>query len=181
MLTLLQATVARVAPVGSPHRRHADEVCEKYGRDNGYIVSILAGVLQALRADYVAGRLQSVSELIHADLFSDFLEMAAYLHSEGYKDAAAVISGSVLEGHLRKLCEKLQIVVSAPNGRPKKADALNADLTAKGAYPKLDQKSVTAWLGLRNYAAHGEYDRYTSDQVALLLEGVRGFLGRHPA
>jgi hypothetical protein len=114
-------------------------------------------------------------------LFSDFLKLASYLYSEGYKDAAAVICGSVLEGHLRKLSEKVEIAVTAENGRPKKADALNGELAAKGAYSKLDQKNVTAWLGLRNHAARGEYDRYARDQVALLLEGVRGFLGRYPA
>lgn len=181
VLTLLEATIERVAPIGSAYRKHAEEAYAKYGRDNGYIITILTGVLLALRADYEAGRLRSVAELIHADLFSDFLEMASYLHSEGYKDAAAVICGSVLEGHLRKLSEKLEIAVTAENGRPKKADALNGELAVKGAYSKLDQKNVTAWLGLRNHAAHGEYDRYTSDQVALLLEGVRGFLGRYPA
>ena len=181
MLTLLEATIERVAPLGSAYRKHAEEAYVKYGRDNGYIITILTGALRALRADYEAGRLRGVAELIHADLFSDFLEMAAYLHSEGYKDAAAVICGSVLEGHLRKISEKLEIAVASENGRPKKADALNAELGAKSAYSKLDQKNVTAWLGLRNHAAHGEYDRYTTDQVALLLEGVRGFLGRYPA
>jgi len=181
VLTLLEATVERVAPVGSAYRKHAEEAYVKYGRDSAYVITILTGVLRGLRADYEAGRLQGVAELIHADLFSDFLEMAAHLHSEGYKDAAAVICGSVLEGHLRKLCEKLGIAIAADNGRPKKADALNGELAARAAYSKLDQKNVTAWLGLRNHAAHGEYDLYSIDQVALLLEGVRGFLGRHPA
>jgi hypothetical protein len=63
----------------------------------------LQGVLRALRADYEAGRLQSFQELVHADLFSDFLEMAEYFLQEGYKDPAAVIAGGVLEQHLRKL------------------------------------------------------------------------------
>jgi hypothetical protein len=31
------------------------------------------------------------------------LEMASYLLAEGYKDAAAVLVGSSLEGHLRNL------------------------------------------------------------------------------
>lgn len=181
VLTLLEATIERVAPLGSAYRKHAEEAYTKYGRDNEYIITILTGVLRALRADYEAGRLRSLAELIHADLFSDFIEMAAYLHSEGYKDAAAVICGSVLEGHLRRLCDKLQIATAGPNGRPKKADTLNSELAGNAAYSKLEQKNVTAWLGLRNYAAHGEYDRYTADQVALLLEGVRGFIGRYPA
>ena len=114
-------------------------------------------------------------------IFPDFLELASYLYSAGYKDAAAVICGSVLEGHLRKLCEKLEIAVTAANGLPKKADALNGDLAVNGVYSTLDQQNVTAWLDLRNHAVRGEYDRYAHDEVALLLEGVRGLLGRYPA
>jgi hypothetical protein len=48
-------------------------------------------------------------------------------------------------------------------------------------YTKLEQKSVTSWLALRNEAAHGNYDRYTIEQVYGLLRDVRDFLIRHPA
>src|SRR5262245_11620349 len=71
-------------------------------------------------------------------LFPDFLEVASHLYSEGYKDAAAVLCGSALEGHLRKLAAKLKIVVTAENGGPKEAEALNRELGLKGAYSKLD-------------------------------------------
>ena len=72
--------------------------------------------------------------------------MADYLIQQGYKDQAAVVAGSVLEEHLRKLCDKHGIVVVKADGTPKKADALNSELTAAGAYSKLEQKHDTAWL-----------------------------------
>lgn len=180
MITLLAATIERAAPVGSVYRLQAEAAYRQYGRDNGYVITVLTGVLRALRADYVADRMQSVSELIHADMFSDFLEMASYLQVEGYKDAAAVIAGSVLEGHLRSLCQKSGIEVGA-NGKPKKADALNNELAAADIYSKLDQKNITAWLGLRNHAAHGQYAEYTKEQVALLLQALGDFISRYPA
>jgi hypothetical protein len=180
ILTLLAATIERVAPVGSVYRKQADAAYKEYGRDNSHIMTILTGVLRAIRADYAAGRLQSVTELIHADLFSDFLDMAQHLHSEGYKDAAAVIAGSVIEGHLRKLSEKHSIATEQ-NGKPKKADTMNSELAAAGVYSKLDQKNVTAWLGLRNHAAHGQYTEYTKDQVALFLQAAGDFVSRHAA
>jgi hypothetical protein len=71
--------------------------------------------------------------------------MASELHEKGYKDPAAVIAGSVLEEHLRKLATKHEIMVEKPSGEPKKADALNADLTREELYSKLEQKNVTAW------------------------------------
>ena len=115
--------------------------------------------------------------LVRADVFADFLEMAEYLIQQGYKDPAAVLIGGVLEEHLRGLCGPRGIDVTV-SGRPKKVDAMNAELTGAGAYNKLDQKVVTAWLDLRNNAAHGKYDQYNDDQVRSMLAGVREFVAR---
>jgi hypothetical protein len=151
------------------------------GRNPGSAIRELAGVLHALRADYEAGYLRSVEELIHADVFADFLEMATHLLDSGYKDPAAVITGSVLEEHLRKLADRQGVPTADASGRPRKADTLNADLVKQGAYNKLQQKAVTAWLGLRNDAAHGQYENYDQRQVESLVRDVRDFLIRYPA
>ena len=63
----------------------------------------------------------------------------------------------------------------------RKPGRMNSELTKAEAYSKLDQKSVTAWLDLRNKAAHGKYDEYDLKQVALLNQGVRDFISRNPA
>jgi hypothetical protein len=124
--------------------------------------------------------MESVAELIHGDMFGDMLEGAAHLREEGWKDPAALIAGSVLEQHLRELCAN-RIAVAKPDGAPKKADALNAELSTGGAYSKLDQKSVTAWFDLRNKAAHGKYAEYETQQVATMIDGIRDFVRRNPA
>jgi hypothetical protein len=131
-----------------------------------------------------AGYVRSQRELLHAELFADFLEMAQHLLNEGYKDAAAVIAGSSLEVHLRQLCQKSGITCEATSGgstTPKKADRLNSDLAAASTFSKLDQKNVTAWLDLRNKAAHGKYAEYETPQVNLLIGGIRDFITRNPA
>lgn len=150
------------------------------GPDNPYNVPRVAGILTALKQAYETGFLTRYEELIHADLFSDFVEMAEHLLQEGYKDPAAVIIGSVLEEHLRQLCTKSRISLDNA-GKPKKGDQLNADLAAANVYSKLDQKSITSWLDLRNKAAHGKYGEYTKEQVDLLQQGVRNFMVRVPA
>ena len=142
------------------------------------------GILTAAKSEIEGGWLRSTKELISAGIFTDFLEMAEYLLSEEYKDASAVIIGSVLEERLRHLCESNEIPVSVrkkDKDVPKKADRLNSELAKSDVYNKLDQKNVTAWLGLRNNAAHGNYDEYTQDQVVLMLSSVMDFISRHPA
>lgn len=111
--------------------------------------------------------------------------MASYLCGTNYKDAAAVIAGSTLEAHIRQLCIKsgipIEITTSSGDLKPKKADLMNSELAKANVYSKVDQKNVTAWLGLRNDAAHGNYNAYTKEQVALMIDNIRNFITRNPA
>lgn len=140
------------------------------------------GILSSIKNEIERGWLTTIKGLISAEIFSDFLEMAEHLLSEKYLHPAAVIIGSVLEEHLRQLCNKNGIVtVETKGGKPiaKRADLLNAELASGSVYNKLDQKMVTAWLDLRNKAAHGKYAEYNQQQVEIMLAGVNEFLSRN--
>jgi hypothetical protein len=130
--------------------------------------------------DIENGYIKSLVELVHGDIFADFLDMATHLHETGYKDAAAIIAGSTLESHVKELCNKAAVSIDI-EGKPIKTDKLNSDLVKAHVYTKLDQKSITAWLGLRNQAAHVNYNEYNTDQVAILISGIRDFIVRNPA
>lgn len=182
VVTVLADAIERFAPPGSTYRAKADLVTKEYGANSLHTQqAVLYGILKALRTAYTSGYLQTVQELVHADVFADFLEMADYLVSEGYKDAAAVIGGSVLEENIRKLCSKHGVPTADAKGHPKKASVMNDDLVKAGAYGKLEQKSVTTWLDLRNKAAHGDFTAYDKKQVEMYLQGIRDFLTRFPA
>jgi hypothetical protein len=146
----------------------------------GFQALKIIGIVRQLKHDLAYGYLATTRELLHAETFADFLEMSEHLISEGYKDAAAVIGGSALEVHLRNLAAKHALSVEL-NGKPKKADQLNSELAAESAYSKLDQKNVTAWLHLRNKAAHGHYQDYGENQVRLFLSQITDFMVRIPA
>ena len=177
------AAIERVTPVGSAYRRQIEDILTQKAYVQ-YKVVRLVGVLQALSADVKAGYLRSFEELVHGELFGDFLDMAQHLVDSGYKDAAAVIAGSSLEGHLRQLAKKSTVDTArttASGEVPKTADLLNSDLAKAGAYSVMDQKNVTAWLDLRNKAAHGKYAEYENGQVKIMIDGIRDFLTRVPA
>ena len=167
-----------------------------YGKEHPYYISYVKagldpwaenviksrGILKAVKAEIEGGWLGTIKGLIAAEVFADFFEMAEHLLQEGYKDPAAVVIGSVLEEHLRQLCGKNNISVEYNKSDkllPKKADLLNAELCGAGVYTKLDQKGVTAWLDLRNKAAHGQYKEYDQSQVELYLQNVRDFILRN--
>ena len=183
LLSRQLAAIQRLSDNGSAYAVQAQRIMDTKYR-TGDSVMRLSGVIGALRADLDAGYMQNITELIHGDVFSDFLAMARHLLDEKYKDAAAVIAGSSLEVHLRALCQKNGIPTEAAVSgkiRPKKADTMNAELVKASVYSRLDQKSVTAWLDLRNKAAHGKYAEYLEDQVGLMIDGIMNFLVRVPA
>lgn len=139
------------------------------------------GILKAVKSEIDGGWHFKLKDLVSAEIFSDFLEMAEYLLNENYKDAAVVMIGGVLEEHLRQLCNKYGIATEiTKNDRKvhKKADLLNSELVKANSYNKIDHKSVTSWLGIRNDAAHGNYNEYTKEQVSLMYQGVLNFISR---
>ncbi len=183
IITRVITAIERITTKKSEYYKRAEELLKKIDFDKVKVVDVI-GVLEGLYKDLDADYLKSFSELIHADIFSDYIEMAEYLLEEGYKNPAAVITGSTLEEHLRKLCIKNGIdieILSKGKLGPKKADGMNSNLAKEGVYSKLEQKSVTAWLDLRNKAAHGKYTEYDENQVNQLIIGVRDFIIRNPA
>lgn len=165
---------------GSTHP-YFNEFTKRTGNSKASDAERGISILETIRSEIAGDWLFTVKGLVTAELFSDFLEMAEHLQESGYKDAAAVMIGSVLEEHLRQLCMKHTIEIAEErDGKlvPRKADRLNADLAKASVYTKLDQKQITAWLDLRNNAAHGKYNEYTSDQVSQFLAGVMGFMAR---
>ncbi|MDO9470933.1 MAG: hypothetical protein Q7J23_09485 [Nitrosomonas sp.] len=139
------------------------------------------GILLAIQDEIDGEWIFSVKKLVSAEIFSDFLEMAEHLLAQDYKDPAAVMIGSVLEENLRQLCHSAGIETEIEKDGaliPKSADRINSDLAKAEVYTKLDQKSVTAWLDLRNKAAHGKYAEYEKEQVVLMMRSVTDFLAR---
>lgn len=174
----LEAAIDRIAPPGSTYVRQVDRY-RNTGRTYDRL-SAMVGIATSLRADLQSGWVESVIALVHADTQGDFLEMADDLLSGGYKDAAAVVAGTALEVHLKAACARMSIDIEI-NGRSKKADLMNADLKKEGLYEGLQQKQVTAWLALRNDAAHGNYQSYERTDVRQLIDGVRAFVSKYPA
>jgi hypothetical protein len=181
LVNRLDAALDRLTVPGSAYRRDLDrERKYNYVHARDELLG-LVNIARALRDDIAAGWLESVIELAHADTYAGYLEMAEGLQGQGYKDAAAVIAGTSLEVHLRSLASKNGIDLQAVNGSPKKADTINADLKRESVYGALEQKQVTAWLHLRNSAAHGKYGEYTDADVKQLIEGVGNFAIKYPA
>lgn len=114
------------------------------------------------------------------------LPSSAVLHSRQRRSAPsrsrrACGPAGLTRRDTRTLRASLQGRNRSHHGGPKKMDAVNAELKAVGVYNAIEQKQVTAWLGIRNSAAHGDYGHYDEAAVKGLIEGVSNFAVKYPA
>lgn len=156
---------------------------QKIKNDNsvGSAVVMLSGILSALRDDIVAGYLTTVRELIHASLFDDFLDTASELLDKGYKAPAAVVAGTVLEEHMRKLALKSGIEILDGKAKPKKFEIVSVDLVKAGKFSEPQRKILAGYYAQRSEAAHGRYENVVETEVKRMIEGIRDFIVRYPA
>lgn len=136
---------------------------------NYTILQQMKAVFMAAKEDFEGGYLNSVRNLVQAEVFDNELDQAKELLSSGYAAAAAVIAGVVLETTLRNMCRD--------NGIPLgKLDKMNADLTKQGVYNSLTQKRITALAGVRNSAAHGKTEEFSKDDVNSMINEIERFV-----
>lgn len=113
------------------------------------------------------------------DVVSDFLEMAnTLLETAGVHPAApAMLIGATLEEFLRTWVEAEGLTLGS---RKPGIEAYSQVLRDADLITKQDGKDLTAWAGLRNHAAHGEWDEVSNkSRVTLMLEGVNLFMRKY--
>lgn len=175
--------IKRLYPADSQHLESYKACSKQYNfsimHSNYYQhLSIVTGLLRGVQHELEKGLLIGIKKLLQADIFADFLEMAEHILKENYKDARAVIIGSVLEDTLRKLADANGILTTAGD-RPLTIEPLNTALAKAGVYNKLVQKQIMSWADLRNNAAHGHYGKYDKGQVEMMLLFTQDFCSRH--
>jgi len=130
------------------------------------------GILRALKEDLELGYLTRVRDLVSAEIFTDFIEMAQHLLDNNYKDPAASLVGAVLENGLRQIVQKHTVDVKSGDD----IGSLNTKLADKEIYNRLTQKQIQAWKAIRDSADHGKFNDYKAEDVKSMLEGVQRFL-----
>jgi hypothetical protein len=113
---------------------------------------------------------------IQIDTVSDYLEQAGnILNTKGLHPAAAcIIIGASLEEFLRTWIESEKI--SLGSSKPS-LDSYAKALREQNLISKQDYKDITSWAGLRNHAAHGEWE-FVSDKekIEIMFHAVNLFI-----
>ena len=166
------ALMASVLGEGHPYYR---EFVEQVTDTNTSKVERGRGVLLGLFDDVNAGNLTSYRALVQADVLTDFLDMASHLLEHNYKDAAASITGAVLENGFRDL-----LINRGEELRQRgNLQSLSQITFQKNITSSLEHKTVQTWIAIRDHADHGEFEKYDAGDVKRMIEGVTDFLAKH--
>ncbi|MFV9645969.1 MAG: hypothetical protein ACNYWU_09120 [Desulfobacterales bacterium] len=142
-----------------------------------FVTSALEGFIRYVENDLLEGI--SIERKAQIDVVSDFLEQAnSLLSTKGVHPATpTVIIGASLEEFLRNWVEEANL--SLGNKKPG-LDSYTKILREADLITKQDAKDLTSWAGLRNHAAHGEWDEVNDKKrVSIMLEGVNLFMRKY--
>lgn len=130
-------------------------------------VEVILGTIHAIKHEIENDYLESFSQLIQAETFSDLLEQAEHLFESGYHLGAGVIARAVLEQHLRATCESLEVELN--KNRPTIND-YNQALYKIEHYSKIKMKQIDALASIGNDAAHNNPDLRSEDIKKMISE-----------
>lgn len=108
------------------------------------------------------------------DAATDLMEQVQQLldDSKVHPAAPIVLAGAALEEFLRS---RITAKGLSPSGKP----GINTYATAlqqAGDLTRQEVKNITSWAGLRNHAAHGEWDQISREEARILVAGINLFL-----
>ncbi len=143
---------------------------------------LVFGVLKALRDDIRHGRFQPVADPVYFDApaFAGFLNVAMQQLSRGDVKAAAVLAGSTLETHLRKLAVKNGLDIEDEQGNALPVAQVVLEMTENGVFGSDELQRVEEWLAVRKAASAGEAGQISEEQVHTMIAGISAFLTRNP-
>lgn len=155
----------------SEHFKHLLELEKRNPHfEHSYEIDAVVGLLKGSLDDLEGGFLTGQEFLIAGEIFDSVLEQAKELNEKGYKNPAAVLGRVVVEDALRRLARQEGINDNL------KASGLNDQLKKAGKYNQPRWRRVQVWLDIGNFAAHGEFEKYTEDEVKTMLDEIERFL-----
>lgn len=176
--TRMLAALTRFSPKGSIYRVQASHYVSSTGVPSERRRR-LAGVLEALRADYETGAFGEIEARVRLEVLDDLLDIAERLVEEQPR-SSVVLTGGILEEHIVKLAQAHGIELEQ-DGKRKRTQQLNDELAKIGVYTRTEQKQLTWAIGLRNDANHVFSKDIKAADAELLIAATRAIVKDHSA
>ena len=110
-----------------------------------------------------------IKQLLQADVFDNELNAATELNKKGFARGAGAITGVVLEGHLKEICNKRKIEIKKT--QPTIND-LNKLLRDNEVIDTPTWRNIQRLADLRNLCVHKRDSEPTKEKISEFIEGV---------
>jgi hypothetical protein len=180
MVTAIVAAIERNAPRPSyVTAAHRISTATSGGLASTLVtVDLVLGVLQSVRQDIELGYVRDLETRARDELSGDLLETAESI-VRYHAAPAIVLAVSVLEEHVRKLAAARDIATVKDNGKHRSFEDMIADLQRVDVITSTEKRTAGNWYSERTEAAHGHFDKVTTDEAPRIISGVRDFIARH--
>lgn len=135
-------------------------------------LATLRGIIISALEEINSGFLYKIEHLISADFFMSVMDEAEELAKKHHKDPAAVLLRVTIENTLKDLCDR-EGIVYVPK---EKASSLNTKLKQAGVYAIPMERKIQANLDIGNFAAHGEFSKFSEKDVEDMLDFIKNNL-----
>jgi hypothetical protein len=171
----------QMLPTSSVHRLTAEQF--KTIKNNRGSLQFGIQFLKAISEDFDQGFFDDIGIQIETEIATDYLGQAIILVESELREQissapAAVLAGVVLEKCLRSMCEHLSPPepTTQNNGKLLTLNPLIEALRKRDAFNEVQAKQLRAWAAIRNSAAHGQFEEFSTEQVKAMIRGIRLFL-----
>ncbi|MGB4058348.1 MAG: hypothetical protein WBK77_09725 [Alphaproteobacteria bacterium] len=134
----------------------------------------ITAILKNFRKDLDDGLIVSITNLVTAENFDDFLAHAEFYIKSKQKMESGVIVGMVFEDTIRKICEKHGI-----SHREKKLDTIISALKTQNIITKARAANCRAGAALRGDAGHANWDEFELADVKQVISMTRELIEEH--
>lgn len=136
---------------------------------NKYRLIRAAGIMASAAEDLEKGFIGNIKYLVHADFFDSITEQAEALYNAGHIIPAAVLGRIIIEKWIRDFAEKEGIPIEEKDWiKELNNKLLDAQKITEAKYKQIRDHYFTG-----NFAAHGEEDKFTKEDVKAMLEFVK--------
>ena len=164
--------------IGGKNNLFIEAIYDTENYAKSYHLAVITEVLSSFITHLEAGLVGAISPKYQAELnmVSELLEQSNNLlaNSKVHPAAPAVLIGATLEEFLRTWVEEAGLSLGS-----KKAtlDSYTKLLRENELITKQDAKDITAWAGIRNEAAHGNWSEVGDpSRIRVMLDGVNLFI-----
>lgn len=161
------------------HELQAMQKLQNTEHARNYGIGILNGVAELIKNDY----LLDVYTKVNNHITDNLLSFAESMMPDNTKDnshiAPTILACAILERHLKNICTSKNPPISIINEKNDKQvtlDPLINILVKEDIITSTDAKELRFLAGIRNDAAHGDFEKVSIDHAKQVLGSVQKFI-----